>query len=275
MSIEHETRCKVPWAYRVGLSQQPCITSWDGDYWDTDQQAANIPWGIPEPSMGRKSQKLAPAAAASNHDIGQMLTLMPHMREPSPPRQETTTDPVVEKVPGNGAYATPETEPPVTKRDIHDLLAHFQDMFFAELNLVKAEMQAIMERLRVSEEDSADIKQNMTTQGESIKQLQTSHSQIAARMDALEDKSRQNNIKIRGVEDTVPAEEQPHLIRQRTAAILPTKHAKQFTYDGLYCITTPSQMPNTQPRDIILCCRSFADKQQLLQALRGKTPFQF
>ncbi|CAH2282909.1 Hypothetical predicted protein [Pelobates cultripes] len=118
--------------------------------------------------MGRKSQKPAPAAAASNHYIGHMLASTPHTREPLSPWRETTTDPVVDKVPGNEAPATPETEPTVTKRDIHDLLAHFQDMFFAE-------MQAITERLRASEEDAADMKQNMATQGESIKQRLTAY----------------------------------------------------------------------------------------------------
>ncbi|CAH2319827.1 Hypothetical predicted protein [Pelobates cultripes] len=224
-----EIRHKGPRAYRAGFPRQPSITPWDEDYWDTDPQAAGVPWGTLDPPMGRKSQKPALATAASNHDIGQMLASTPRTREPSSPRRETTTEPMEEKAPEKGAQAMPESEPPVTKRDIHDLLAHFQDMFFAELNLIKPEMQAITERLRVSEEDSADIKQNMATQGEAIKQLQTSHSQIAARMDAMEDKSRQNNIKIRGVEDTVPAEELPHLIRRLTAAILPTKHATQFT----------------------------------------------
>ncbi|CAH2273559.1 Hypothetical predicted protein [Pelobates cultripes] len=142
-------RRKGPRAYRAGFPRQPRIAPWDEDYWDTDPQAAGIPRGTPDPPMGRKSQKTAPAAAASNHDIGQMLALTPRTREPSSPRMETTTDPVADKAPKKGAQAMPESEPPVTKRDIHDLLAHFQDMFFAELNLIKAEMQAITERLRV------------------------------------------------------------------------------------------------------------------------------
>ncbi|CAH2292613.1 Hypothetical predicted protein [Pelobates cultripes] len=103
-------RRRGPWAYRVGFPRQPRIAPWDEDYWDTDPQAAGIPWGTPDSLMGRKSQKPAPAAAALNHDIGQMLASTPRTREPSSPRRETTTEPVADKAPEKGAQAMSENK---------------------------------------------------------------------------------------------------------------------------------------------------------------------
>ncbi|CAH2326090.1 Hypothetical predicted protein [Pelobates cultripes] len=116
---------------------------------------------------GRKSLKPVPAATALRHSISQMLSSTPCSQGTLPHRPETTPSMVGDKGPTDEARAAPGAETPVAKEDIHDLLAHFQDMFFAEINLVKTELQAVTECLRASEKDTADLRQGMTTQGES------------------------------------------------------------------------------------------------------------
>ncbi|CAH2283257.1 Hypothetical predicted protein, partial [Pelobates cultripes] len=51
------------------------------------------------------------------------------------------------------------------------------------------------------------------------------------------------NIKIRGVADMLPSEEHTHFIRRLTAFLLPTRSAKQFSFDGVSRIAKSPQAP--------------------------------
>ncbi|CAH2313158.1 Hypothetical predicted protein [Pelobates cultripes] len=136
--------------------------------------------------MRRKSQKPATAQRKNNQDISQMLASTSRARGITPPWPMTTREPPTEETSKEVATALPRAEALVTKQDIHDLLEHFQYMFAAELNMVKTEVQAMIDRLQAIEEYVHEVKQGMTTQ--SMQQLQKLHSQFAIRMEALEDK---------------------------------------------------------------------------------------
>ncbi|CAH2246834.1 Hypothetical predicted protein, partial [Pelobates cultripes] len=74
-----------------------------------------------EPPMRRMSQRLTLAPTSSNHDIGQMLASTSKTQGKTPQRHELPLDPTTKGAIKAIAKASPGTETPVTKLDIHDL----------------------------------------------------------------------------------------------------------------------------------------------------------
>ncbi|CAH2316498.1 Hypothetical predicted protein [Pelobates cultripes] len=200
------------------------------------------------------------------HNCHPCTRVAPAVRLKHPTTFNVGEAPVAEATAVNGATT------PATKQDIHNLFAHFKDLFTAELNLVKIEMQAIINRHQASEEHKINLKQDMQAQAESLQHLQTLHSQLTTRVDLLEDRGWQKNVNISGVADSIPTDELPQFIRCLIATVLPAKFAKQFVYDWLCQISKSSEAPNNDPRDIIICYLTYAEKHWLLYVLRGKIP---
>ncbi|CAH2247796.1 Hypothetical predicted protein, partial [Pelobates cultripes] len=84
-----KTRRKTPRAYRAGTLRLPHFTIWDRDDFDLLPLTVSPPREPSETMKGRKSQKQAAAATASNHDIGQMLSSTPRTQEPLQRQPET------------------------------------------------------------------------------------------------------------------------------------------------------------------------------------------
>ncbi|CAH2325546.1 Hypothetical predicted protein [Pelobates cultripes] len=93
-------------------------------------------------------------------------------------------------------------------------------IFTAELNLVKTEVQAVAARVQATEEDVQDLNQGMTTLNYSVQQLGALHASLSTRVDQLDDRGRQRNIKIRGIADSLTPDEIPHFIRRLAVTIL-------------------------------------------------------
>lgn len=71
----------------------------------------------------------------------------------------------------------------------------------------------------------------------------TTHSDelswIKDKLSDLEDRSRRNNLKIRGIPESVPATQLPQYIQDLFNALLPTMSALELTVDRVHRIPKP------------------------------------
>ncbi|CAH2285971.1 Hypothetical predicted protein [Pelobates cultripes] len=164
---------------------------------------------------------------------------------------------------------------PKTQTDILDLYDCIRKLLDADIALLKEEVWAISEWVRVAEEDVSDLKRGLSSLEETVHNLQSSNTNTNLRVDSCEDRDRRKNLKIRGVSDTVASEELPHLNSRLLASELPTKMAKWIVLDGVYRIAKSPRALTVSPRDIMVRFQSCADKQKLLNAIRDKAPVHF
>ncbi|CAH2285839.1 Hypothetical predicted protein [Pelobates cultripes] len=167
-----------------------------------------------------------------------------------------------------------QSEPPLaTKADLSGMVTDLKAFFTAELAGLKMELSTLTGRMRATEEAVQDLRAQHNATAKQTQELATTCSQLNARMGQLEDMARQRNIKVRGIPDTVTADELPLLIKRLLQAALPSKQAKGLTLDSLFRIPgRPCNAPDSA-RDVIMSFKSRSDKDGYLRAVRGQTPY--
>ncbi|CAH2273798.1 Hypothetical predicted protein [Pelobates cultripes] len=216
-----------------------------------------------------------PAPSQETRDIGALLKCT--RSRPAEHSAPSDTREASEDKEGSMLEIRPENTQPVTTGETHKqnlqrnkAYDRIRLLFDADIALVKTEVQAFTDCIQATEEVVNDLKQGLAVLGDTVQQMHTSHSFLTHRLDALDDRSRRPNIKICGVSDAVSTEELPHFIRRLIATALPAKQDKMILLDGAYRVNRSPCTPAVSPRDIILKCQTFADKQKLMKALQEK-----
>ncbi|CAH2220159.1 Hypothetical predicted protein [Pelobates cultripes] len=79
---------------------------------------------------------------------------------------------------------------PAPKKDIRHLLQETKQMFDADINLVRTEMQAVTARVQASEEDILYLRQEVKSMGDTLQYLQSANTAFQNTLDLMEDRSR-------------------------------------------------------------------------------------
>lgn len=93
---------------------------------------------------------------------------------------------------------------------------------------------------------------------------------IKAKMADIEDRSRKNNVKIRGVPKTVKQQDLRDYVTQLFTAILPDLSALDYTFDRIHRLPKPTYLSDNIPRDVILRLHFYRTKERLMAASRQK-----
>lgn len=92
---------------------------------------------------------------------------------------------------------------------------------------------------------------------------------IEIKMADLEDRSRQNNIKFRGIAGSIPAAELQSLLQKMIAELLPTVRPHELINDRAHRLPKTAFLPERVPRDVIAKIR-FYIKDQLMYFVRQR-----
>lgn len=92
---------------------------------------------------------------------------------------------------------------------------------------------------------------------------------MSAKLADLEDRSRRNNIKVRGIpENILPSELTPFLQRLFTT-LVPAFSPLELTIDRAHRLHKPLHIPADKPRDVLLRLHFFQTKERILQATKN------
>ncbi|CAH2252124.1 Hypothetical predicted protein, partial [Pelobates cultripes] len=120
-------------------------------------------------------------------------------------------------VTGNKEHATPDTHggsAPVTKQDFHNLVVEIKNLLVPDVVIIKADLQAPIDRVKASEEDISNLKHGLFSLTISVQHLQVSYFALSLHYTALDKRSRRNHLKMRGIPDAVKPEELLHYGRR-------------------------------------------------------------
>lgn len=91
---------------------------------------------------------------------------------------------------------------------------------------------------------------------------------LTAKLADIEDRNRRNNVKFRGVPESVPPSELSPYIQQLIKTVLPTSTTHDLVIDRAHRLPKPKALPDSTPRDVIARIHFFHVKEDLMQTAR-------
>ncbi|XP_063289954.1 zinc finger protein 850-like [Pelobates fuscus] len=238
-------------------------------------------------NMGRKSKQIKPDKTRPNHDIGVLLrqaqmAVGPKMADYpeaySDLSDELSLDddePVLPAGPAPAAIKGGPEPDPVTTAVLKSLLAELQHNIQADVATLRADLRGLTNRIGQVEVTAGEQAQQIANMQQTILGLQKQNEIHNAKFAMMEDMRRKNNMKIRGVLETISTDELPHMLRRLTMALLPPRQAKAITMEDCFRIPKAPKAPTEAPRDIIVNFRTGRDKATLLKAIKDQDPYNF
>lgn len=98
--------------------------------------------------------------------------------------------------------------------------------------------------------------------------LEEEVSALTAKLADLEDRNRRNNVKFRGVPESVSPAELSSYVQQLLKAVLPTSTTHDLVIDRAHRLPKPKALPDSIPRDVIARIHFFHIKEDLMQTAR-------
>ena len=95
---------------------------------------------------------------------------------------------------------------------------------------------------------------------------------LKAKLADLEDRNRRNNIKLRGVAETVPPTELRSYVQAFIMALLPDTLPGEVIVDRAHRLPKPQHLPEKVPRDVIARIHFFHVKDDLMRMARRTSP---
>lgn len=95
---------------------------------------------------------------------------------------------------------------------------------------------------------------------------------MATKLADIEDRNRRNNIKIRGIPESVSGPELIPYIQQVMASLLKPISKRDLILDRAHRLTKPKNIPASAPRDVILRVHFYHIKEALMRISRDTSP---
>ncbi|CAH2312661.1 Hypothetical predicted protein [Pelobates cultripes] len=238
--------------------------------------------------MGKKPKHRGAAKLTGAHDIGALL-LRPAKAAVTPaPNQngdsasassaEQLLDELDDFPDTGGLHSVSSDEDndlPSTKGDIKALLCNIRSLFAADMAVLREEIHTMEGRMRKTEAESQGLAARCVQLEAHNTELQRAQALLTTRLDAMEDRHRRRNVKIRGVPETVTQEGIQGYLGRLLASLLTPQQMKTALTDRSYRIPRAARAPADTPRDIILQFQTQTGQATFMAAVRGKASHLF
>ncbi|CAH2245664.1 Hypothetical predicted protein [Pelobates cultripes] len=164
----------------------------------------NKQWLPLEEEMGYKTPKQPAGAPKDTRDIGTLLQRPTSHKMVAEPDMETGSNCSAmspedqEEHQQSQSQHTPQGEgddmAPATKRDIRQFLQEVKQMYEADLNKARTEIQAVTTRVQAMEDNIIDLRQEVNDMGHTLRQLQSANTAVQRKLDTIENRSRQKKF---------------------------------------------------------------------------------
>ncbi|CAH2284447.1 Hypothetical predicted protein [Pelobates cultripes] len=169
---------------------------------------------------------------------------------------------------------------PLTKRDLQNLLqeatAEIKAYTKAELNRqiqsLKADLEALSHRTDHAEAKLTKLADTTSSHSQDITYL---HGKLAALEEEIEDlnnRSRRNNIRVRGLPETVTNDQLQASLTDLFNTLLPEATQHDLAMDRAHRALRPLALNPDTPRDVIVRMHRFPIKEQLVRQARQNPP---
>ncbi|CAH2319223.1 Hypothetical predicted protein [Pelobates cultripes] len=115
---------------------------------------------------------------------------------------------------------------------------------------------------------------NLTDQ---VQQLQQQVTALDSKMMDAENRARRNNLRLRGVPETVFQDDFPAYVRSLMDTLAQDIPAEMLLLDRVHCVPRSRYLPDTTPRNVLLRAHYYNIKELILKSshMRIQLPFKY
>lgn len=143
-----------------------------------------------------------------------------------------------------------------------------------EMERIHRNLGHILERVEEVEKISESNSIGMRKLEAEIKSLKIVQQEQAYKLEDQESRDRRKNLRIRGVPETSHQEDLIEIIKKICNPLMNKETTNPIKIERAHRLKRPRELPQENPRDIIVRFKNWEDKNQLWQNLRGKSPIE-
>lgn len=166
----------------------------------------------------------------------------------------------------------PTTDQMVSQAFLKDMMlalrASIQNSLASTLHSHKALIDDLGERVDHTETKMAEFSRAHNGLVDAHNQLEDDLQSLTAKVADLEDRNRRNNVKLRGIPESVSNAELTPFIQKMLATLLKPASERDLLIDRAHRLPKPKGVPDSAPRDVIMRVHFFNVKEDLMQFSR-------
>lgn len=152
-----------------------------------------------------------------------------------------------------------------TRADIETLIGKVEDAHRKELELVRGELQILVERVTDGESAYQSLEQRVSIlERDSYTQKETSVA-LQLQLEDLEDRSRRNNVRLRGIPEALDQENLQDMVKSIFENILKDAMPLNLELDRVHRALGPKSKDINRPRDVVCRLHYFAHREAILR----------
>uniref|UniRef100_A0A803J6A6 L1 transposable element RRM domain-containing protein n=1 Tax=Xenopus tropicalis TaxID=8364 RepID=A0A803J6A6_XENTR len=155
-----------------------------------------------------------------------------------------------------------------SKADIKEMLQEVTATLKEEILDIKRDMISLSTRADDIEANQSKLTANQKAIYTHIQQQDRLILELQRQTEDQENRSRRNNIRVRGIPETVQNEEIHAVLLQIFNSILKKEPDSEIKIERAHRVQKPKAAPLNAPRDILCCLHNFALKEQILLKAR-------
>ncbi|CAH2312733.1 Hypothetical predicted protein [Pelobates cultripes] len=153
----------------------------------------------------------------------------------------------------------PDTAP-VTISVLTQLLADHHKELHNDIAALRGDLKGLTTCLNTLESATETVTRDIWELRQNVQDLQRKQKLHEHRMAEQEDAGRQDNLKVRGIPETIPDTELPQVVKRLFAVILSPTQANKIVLANIFRIPKSPKAPTEATRDTILTFQTRQDK---------------
>lgn len=201
-----------------------------------------------------------PPSAASHADTASAAILDPQRRKKTTPERHM-------------ANKSPD-QAPATAAQIKEMLSEMKHTLQSDIKQLSTdlskEIRDLGDRTAQLEEKMGEFTEAHNDLADSYNTTQKELDRLTEKVTDLEDRSRRNNIRLRGISESVLPRDLESHITDLLKVIMPDLHALERAIDQIHRVPKPRAAPDNVPRDVLARFVFYQTKDKLLSLARKK-----
>uniref|UniRef100_A0A8C5QPP8 Uncharacterized protein n=1 Tax=Leptobrachium leishanense TaxID=445787 RepID=A0A8C5QPP8_9ANUR len=172
----------------------------------------------------------------------------------------------------DASVTSPAASNPASEGQIRALLSELRDTLQADFRSIVADLHKdisdLGDRTDQLETKTDDLCLAHNELVDAFKTLQNSQDLLQRKVADLEDRSRRNNIRIRGIPEAVKSEDLHDYALHLFRTLLPSTPDAELCVDRIHRVSKPKNLAATGPRDVLVWVHFFKIKEELMATVR-------
>lgn len=155
-----------------------------------------------------------------------------------------------------------------SKQDMHTLASELKTAWRQDLQTVQTEVDVLQTRVQKLEEIQTTMQQELDAAKSSSATGESLHCSLISQLDDLENRNRRNNIRLRGIPESVQTQDLIPSLTKLFNTILGREPETTIAFDRAHRALRPQSSDPTRPRDVICRIHLYSLKDDIMRKAR-------